>query len=128
MTTPEDRTSPREKRDAVTLRHREEWERHRILLDAAIAAEDADLLKLAKLAAETLKIRQDAERRVWAISDRAEADGPTQYIFSWQQDEQGVLGESEAFAGGEGELFEKSTPSPLHPPIPAKTSRPGGRK
>ncbi|MCH5277748.1 MAG: hypothetical protein J1E80_07945 [Desulfovibrionaceae bacterium] len=59
---------------AVMLRHKEEWERHRVLMDEALAAGDFDRAKLAKITAETLKIRQEGERRAWGIVDRAAVD------------------------------------------------------
>lgn len=59
---------------AVMVRHKEEWERHQALIDEALAAGDFDKAKLAKITAETLKIRQEGERRAWGIVDRVEAD------------------------------------------------------
>ena len=57
---------------AVMRRHKEEWERHQALIDEALAAGDFDKAKLAKITAETLKIRQEGERRAWGIKDSAE--------------------------------------------------------
>lgn len=57
---------------AVMLRHKEEWERHQALIDEALAAGDFDKAKLAKITAETLKIRQEGERRAWGIKDSTE--------------------------------------------------------
>ncbi|WP_291357127.1 hypothetical protein [Desulfovibrio sp.] len=57
---------------AVMRRHKEEWERHQQLIDEALAAGDFDKAKLAKITAETLKIRQEGERRAWGIKDSAE--------------------------------------------------------
>ena len=57
---------------AVMLRHKEEWERHQTLIDEALAAGDFDKAKLAKITAETLKIRQEGERRAWGIKDSTE--------------------------------------------------------
>lgn len=59
---------------AVMLRHKAEWERHQALIDEALAAEDFDKAKLAKITAETLKIRQEGERKAWGIADKAAVD------------------------------------------------------
>lgn len=58
---------------AVIERHKEEWERHQTLIDEALAAGDFGRAKLAKITAETLKIRQEGERKAWGIRDAAEA-------------------------------------------------------
>lgn len=57
---------------AVILRHKAEWERHQQLIDEALAAGDFDKAKLAKITAETLKIRQEGERKAWGIKDSTE--------------------------------------------------------
>lgn len=57
---------------AVMLRHKEEWERHQALIDEALAAGDFDKAKLAKITAETLKIRQEGERKAWGIKETSE--------------------------------------------------------
>lgn len=66
---------------AVIMRHKAEWERHRTIMDEALAASDFERAKLAKITAETLRIRQDGERRAWGI-DRNEA--PTEALrITW---------------------------------------------
>ena len=61
---------------AVIIRHREEWETQRTLVTTAIEKNDFDKAKLAKITAETLKIRQEAERKAWGIRDvDAQPDG-----------------------------------------------------
>ncbi|WP_303237686.1 hypothetical protein [uncultured Bilophila sp.] len=61
---------------AVINRHREEWERHHELIVEAVTNKDFDTAKLAKITAETLKIRQEAERKAWGIRDvDAQPDG-----------------------------------------------------
>ena len=61
---------------AVIIRHREEWETQRELVTTAIEKNDFDKAKLAKITAETLKIRQEAERKAWGIRDvDAQPDG-----------------------------------------------------
>lgn len=56
----------------VILRHKGEWRKHQALIDAALAACDLERAKLAKITAETLKIRQEGERRAWGIRDSVE--------------------------------------------------------
>ena len=56
-----------EKRVAVVARHRKEWDGHTALIDAAIANQNFELAKLAKITAETLNIRQAGERRAWGL-------------------------------------------------------------
>ena len=55
------------KRADVVQRHRDEWEEHKQIVDKAVGARDFDAAKLAKITAETLKIRQEAERKAWSI-------------------------------------------------------------
>lgn len=57
---------------AVIQRHKDEWERHWQILDAALAASDFEAAKLAKITAETLRLRQDGERRAWGLDGKAE--------------------------------------------------------
>lgn len=59
-------------RAAVLLRHKQEWEQQQTLLSEALDCGDADKARLAKLAAETLKIRQEGERRAWGIKEAPE--------------------------------------------------------
>jgi uncharacterized coiled-coil DUF342 family protein len=59
------------RRADVVQRHRDEWEEHKNLVDKAIGTKDFDTAKLAKITAETLKIRQEAERKAWAIDAQA---------------------------------------------------------
>lgn len=51
----------------VEQRHRDEWQRNAQMAADAIEAGDADALRLAKLAAETIKLRQDCERKAWCL-------------------------------------------------------------
>lgn len=61
---------------AVMLRHKEEWDGQGRLLAEAVEGKDMEAAKLAKLVAETLKIRQEAERKAWGIRDvDAQPDG-----------------------------------------------------
>ena len=59
---------------AVIIRHREEWETQRALVTTAIEKNDFDKAKLAKITAETIKIRQEGERKAWGIVDKAALD------------------------------------------------------
>ena len=58
----------------VIRRHKAEWDRHKVIMDEALQTIDFDRAKLAKITAETLKIRQDGERRAWGITDKTEAE------------------------------------------------------
>jgi len=55
------------RRADVEIRHQAEWEEHKQLIDTALANQDFDAAKLAKITAETLKIRQEGERKAWRI-------------------------------------------------------------
>lgn len=55
------------RRADVVQRHRDEWDEHKGIVDTAIGTKDFETAKLAKITAETLKIRQEAERKAWAI-------------------------------------------------------------
>ena len=70
---------------AVIVRHKTEWERHQALIDEALAAGDFDKAKLAKITAETLKIRQEGERRAWGITDRTETEVSGGVVLTWQK-------------------------------------------
>lgn len=72
-------------RNAVIRRHREEWNRIRILIDDAVTEQDAEAAKLAKLTAETLKIRQEGERKAWGIQDRNETEISGGMVLTWQK-------------------------------------------
>ena len=63
-----------DRRAAVINRHREEWVRHQAIIDKAIAENDFERAKLAKITAETLKIRQEGERKAWGIQDKTEVE------------------------------------------------------
>lgn len=58
-----------EQKAAVIERHRQEWEEQERLSKQAIVNADFEMAKLAKITAETLKIRQEGERKAWGISD-----------------------------------------------------------
>jgi len=64
------------RRADVEIRHCTEWEEHQALIDNALAQRDFDLAKLAKITAETIKIRQEGERKAWRI-DSVPVPSPT---------------------------------------------------
>ena len=59
---------------AVITRHQREWDRHQALIDEALSEGSFDKAKLAKITAETIKIRQEGERKAWGIVDKAALD------------------------------------------------------
>lgn len=69
---------------AVMVRHKQEWERHQTLIDEALAEGDFDKAKLAKITAETLKIRQEGERKAWGIQDKAGTEVSGGLEIRWQ--------------------------------------------
>lgn len=73
-----------DRRHAVVVRHKEEWDRHQTIIDEAVANGDFDKAKLAKITAETIKIRQEGERKAWGLeSNKAEVD--TRLEISWEK-------------------------------------------
>lgn len=59
---------------AVIARHKAEWAAHQKLIDEALAADDFAKAKLAKITAETIRIRQEGERRAWDIVGKTALD------------------------------------------------------
>lgn len=57
---------------AVIERHRAEWQAQEKLSRDAVEQEDFEKAKLAKITAETLKIRQEGERKAWGIREAVE--------------------------------------------------------
>ena len=74
-----------EAKAAVMVRHKQEWERHQALIDEALAEGDFGKAKLAKITAETLKIRQEGERKAWGIQDKAETEISGGVVLTWQK-------------------------------------------
>ncbi len=64
-----------ERRAAKVHQHQEEWEANKAVSDEAILKRDFELAKLAKITAETIKIRQDGERKAFGL-DPKEAPPP----------------------------------------------------
>lgn len=55
---------------AVIARHKAEWDEHKRIIDDALRDKgDFEKAKLAKITAETLKIRQEGERKAWGIQE-----------------------------------------------------------
>ena len=64
-----------DKRVSVIVRHKAEWDSHRGIIQQAIAKQDFEAAKLAKITAETLAICQAGERKAWGLDKPA--DGAT---------------------------------------------------
>ena len=71
-------------REDILRRHKDEWARHAELVDAALDDSDIELAKLAKVLAETMRIRQDGERRAWGINDKTDTDLSGPLTISWR--------------------------------------------
>ena len=56
-----------EAKAAVITRHQREWDRHQSIMDEALSEGSFDKAKLAKITAETIKIRQEGERKAWGL-------------------------------------------------------------
>ena len=79
-----DATRDARAREAVVQRHKEEWERHQALMDEALADNDLEKARLAKVMAETLRIRQEAERKAWNMSLKTDAEQSRSFVLTWQ--------------------------------------------
>lgn len=64
-----------ELRADIAVRHRREWGVVRALLNEAVTVRDLGKAKLAKVAAETLKVTQDGERKAWGMDVPEAASG-----------------------------------------------------
>lgn len=62
-----------EDRAQVIERHRREWRAHEAIIVQVMADRDFEGAKLAKITAETLKIRQEGERKAWGIAEVKES-------------------------------------------------------
>ena len=65
------------KRAEIVLKHRREWEEHTAMTEGI---EDFEKAKLAKIMAETLRIRQDGERKAWNLDKEESANQQTTII------------------------------------------------
>lgn len=61
-----------DRRASILLRHQRQWDEHEKLLDLAIARKDFEMAKLAKITAETIGIRQAAQRKAYGLDKPAE--------------------------------------------------------
>ncbi len=61
-----------QRRAAVLIRHKKEWDEHLLLISQAVSDRDFDLAKLAKITSETIRIRQDGERKAWRLDDMSD--------------------------------------------------------
>ncbi|MBQ9453729.1 MAG: hypothetical protein IJU65_10650 [Desulfovibrio sp.] len=70
-------------REGVVQRHKEEWDRHQAIIDEALAENDVDKARLAKVIAETLRIRQEGERKAWGLSAKGETEQHSGFVVKW---------------------------------------------
>ena len=70
--------------EAVLERHRDEWRRHRRLVDAVMESVDYDQARVVKLLAETLRLRQEGERRAWGLDNRTDAGNAGTLEVRWK--------------------------------------------
>lgn len=68
---------------AVIHRHQSEWDEHKRLMRDAMDTQDFNAAKLAKITAETLKIRQEAERKAWGINDKSANENAGGITIAW---------------------------------------------
>lgn len=67
----------------VIRRHQLEWSEHKELIRQALADQNFEAAKLAKITAETLKIRQEGERKAWGLSDKAANESAGGITITW---------------------------------------------
>ena len=65
-----------DRKASVIQGHRDAWPDIKALNRRAIAENDFDLAKLAKISAETERLIQDGERKAWGIADKVEGELP----------------------------------------------------
>ena len=65
-----------DRKASVIQGHRDAWPDIKELNRRAIAENDFDLAKLAKISAETERLIQDGERKAWGIADKVEGELP----------------------------------------------------
>ena len=73
-----------ERRAAVIREQREVWTGFREEIRAALEGNDFDRLRRLKLASESLRIVQDAERKAWSL-DKTEAETPSVVRVHWMR-------------------------------------------
>ncbi|MBQ9407004.1 MAG: hypothetical protein IJU37_09775 [Desulfovibrio sp.] len=67
---------------SVLARHKAEWQRHQTLMDEALADYDLEKARLAKVMAETLRIRQEGERKAWGLSSKGDVEQG--FVLTWK--------------------------------------------
>lgn len=72
-----------DRKAAVIARHKQEWEDHARWVQQALDAGDFEAAKLAKITAETIKIRQEGERKAWGIADKNETNLSGGLVIGW---------------------------------------------
>ena len=71
-------------RAAVIRRHQRQWDEHQRLIDESLVNRDFEMAKLAKITAETIRIRQEGERKAWGM-DKTENQIDAKLEIRWQQ-------------------------------------------
>lgn len=90
------------RRADVVGRHRDEWDEHKSLVDTAIGTKDFETAKLAKITAETLKIRQEGERKAWGLDAAAQQVNVTASINTKRDPKDLTDDELAAYIAGSG--------------------------
>jgi hypothetical protein len=72
-------------RAQILKRHRTEWVAPRNQIYKALKSGDTEQAKLAKLAAETLKLIQDGERKAWGLESGETDNGQVKIIIERQE-------------------------------------------
>ena len=72
-------------RAQILKRHRTEWVAPRNQVYKALKSTDIDQAKLAKLAAETLKLIQDGERKAWGLDNGEAESGQVRIVIERQE-------------------------------------------
>jgi len=72
-------------RAQILKRHRTEWVAPRNQIYKALKSGDTEQAKLAKLAAETLKLIQDGERKAWGLESGETEGGQVKIIIERQE-------------------------------------------
>lgn len=73
-----------EAKAAVVQRHRDEWKQQEDLAAEAVSSRDFELAKLAKITAETIRIRQEGERKAWGL-DKEEQRVDGTISLTWEK-------------------------------------------
>lgn len=74
-----------DRKAAVLQKHRDAWPAIKELNAKALAEQDFEAAKLAKISAETEKIIQEGERKAWGITDKGETELSGGIAITWQK-------------------------------------------